>query len=62
MRRELAKARGVPPYVIFPDRTLVAIANARPTTLDDFGRLPGVGAKKLEDLGPIFIAELAKAD
>lgn len=62
VRRELAKARGVPPYVIFPDRTLVAIANARPTTLDDFGRLPGVGAKKLEDLGPIFIAELAKAD
>ena len=62
VRRELAKARGVPPYVIFPDRTLVAIANARPRTLDDFGRLPGVGAKKLEDLGPIFIAELAKAD
>lgn len=62
VRRELAKSRGVPPYVIFPDRTLVAIANARPRTLDDFARLPGVGAKKLEDLGPIFIAELAKAD
>ena len=62
VRRELSKARGVPPYVIFPDRTLVAIANARPRTLDDFARLPGVGKKKLEDLGPIFIAELAQAD
>jgi ATP-dependent DNA helicase RecQ len=60
-RRELARSRGVPPYVIFTDRTLVAMANARPTTLDSFARLPGVGAKKLEDLGPIFVAEIAKA-
>lgn len=59
IRRELARSRGVPPYVIFPDRTLVAMANARPRTLEDFARLPGVGAKKLEDLGPIFVAELA---
>jgi len=59
-RRELARSRGVPPYVIFTDRTLVAMANAKPTTLDSFGRLPGVGAKKLEDLGPIFVAEIAK--
>ncbi|MDF1798815.1 MAG: RecQ family ATP-dependent DNA helicase [Planctomycetota bacterium] len=60
LRRELARSRGVPPYVIFTDRTLVAMANHTPRTLDDFGRLPGVGAKKLEDLGPIFVAELNK--
>ena len=59
-RRELARARGVPPYVIFTDRTLVAMANRRPTTLEAFATLPGVGAKKLDDLGPIFVAELAK--
>ena len=60
LRRELARARGVPPYVIFTDRTLVAMANRRPTTLEAFATLPGVGAKKLDDLGPIFVAELAK--
>ena len=60
LRRDLAKSRGVPPYVIFTDRTLVAMANQAPKTLDAFSRLPGVGAKKLEDLGPIFVAELSK--
>ncbi len=57
-RRELARTRGVPPYVIFADRTLIAMANARPSTLEEFGNLPGVGAKKLEDLGPLFLEEL----
>ena len=57
-RRELARTRGVPPYVIFADRTLIAMANTPPTSLEEFGNLPGVGAKKLEDLGPLFLEEL----
>ncbi|MFT4709737.1 MAG: RecQ family ATP-dependent DNA helicase, partial [Planctomycetota bacterium] len=57
-RRELARTRGVPPYVIFADRTLIAMANTPPTNLEEFGNLPGVGAKKLEDLGPLFLEEL----
>jgi ATP-dependent DNA helicase RecQ len=58
-RRELARERGVPPYVIFTDRTLIAMANSSPKTLEEFASLPGVGAKKLEDLGELFLAELS---
>jgi len=35
---------GVPPYVIFHDSTLMAMAAERPRDLDAFARLPGVGA------------------
>ncbi len=54
-RRELAEAARAPAYVIFPDRTLIEMATHRPVTLDDFSRLNGVGAKKLEKFGKIFL-------
>ncbi|WP_316013828.1 DNA helicase RecQ [Roseobacter sp. HKCCA0434] len=54
-RRELAEAARAPAYVIFPDRTLVAMVEAKPRTLDEFGRLPGVGTKKLEKFGRVFL-------
>ncbi len=54
-RRELAEAARAPAYVIFPDRTLIEMATHRPVTLDDFSRLNGVGAKKLEKYGNIFL-------
>src|SRR5262249_27646471 len=46
-RTALAKAQGVPPYVIFHDSTLLAMATARPRDLDAFAQLPGVGGAKL---------------
>ncbi len=55
-RLELARAQGVPPYVIFHDRTLAAMATFRPATLDDFRQLDGVGEKKLERYGEVFLA------
>jgi ATP-dependent DNA helicase RecQ len=55
-RLELARAQGVPPYVIFHDRTLAAMAILRPTTLDGFLQLDGVGEKKLERYGEVFLA------
>ena len=58
-RRELAKAQGVPPYVIFHDVTLEAMAEHRPRTLDEFAALPGVGEKKLERYAAEFIAVIA---
>ena len=54
-RLELAQARNVPAYVIFPDRTLIALADARPETLDAMLEVNGVGAKKLERYGQIFL-------
>ena len=55
-RRDLAAETGVPPYVIFHDSTLREIAAARPSTLAEFGRLGGVGARKLDAYGDAFLA------
>ena len=55
-RRDLAAQSGVPPYVIFHDSTLREIAAARPATLNDLGRLAGVGARKLDAYGGAFLA------
>ncbi len=57
-RRELAEALRAPAYVIFPDKTLIEMATHKPVTLDDFSRLNGVGAKKLEKYGTVFLAVL----
>ena len=57
-RRELAKAQGVPPYVIFHDVTLEAMAEQQPLTLEAFAALPGVGEKKLERYAATFIEVL----
>lgn len=58
-RRALAEAQRVPAYVIFPDRTLIEMAQARPQTLDDMARIGGVGAKKLESYGAAFLSVIA---
>ncbi len=54
-RRALAQALQAPAYVVFPDATLIRMAEAKPKTLDDFARLPGVGAVKLERYGKDFL-------
>ena len=54
-RRELAEEQGVPPYVIFHDSTLQAMAQLMPSTLEAFGDLPGVGIRKLDKYGRGFI-------
>jgi ATP-dependent DNA helicase RecQ len=48
--------------VIFPDRTLAEMAEKRPRTLDDMARITGVGAKKLESFGTIFLAVINGAE
>ncbi|TBN40527.1 DNA helicase RecQ [Paracoccus subflavus] len=58
-RRALAEAARVPAYVIFPDRTLIEMTEARPTTLDEMARVGGVGAKKLESYGREFLSVIA---
>jgi ATP-dependent DNA helicase RecQ len=50
-RRERAAEQHVPPYVIFHDATLAAIARQRPSTSDALSKVSGVGQKKLERYG-----------
>ena len=54
-RRELAETSGVPAYIIFNDKTLVEMAQKRPTNLDEMAQINGVGAKKLENFGNAFL-------
>ncbi|MEM6478660.1 MAG: DNA helicase RecQ, partial [Pseudomonadota bacterium] len=58
-RRALAEAQKVPAYVIFPDRTLIEMAEHRPMTLDEMARINGVGAKKLQRYGDAFLTVIA---
>ena len=50
-RLDTAAAAAMPPYIVFSDRTLAAIASARPGSLTELASLSGVGPKKLDDYG-----------
>ncbi len=54
LRNELRD--GKPAYIVFDNKTLVAIARQAPTTLRDLGRISGVGPAKLERYGDAVIA------
>jgi len=58
-RRALAEAQSVPAYIIFNDRTLIEMAETRPTNLDQMAQISGVGAKKLERYGAAFLEVIA---
>ena len=55
-RRALAETAGVPAYVIFTDRTLIEMAESRPTSLDAMAGITGIGAVKLDRYGLEFLA------
>ena len=54
-RLEIAKGLSVPPYVVFPDTTLVAFATQRLTSPDELLGISGVGQSKLERYGEDFL-------
>lgn len=62
LRRKLAEEHGVPPYVIFPDATLLEMLRSKPSTLAEMARVSGVGARKLERYGEAFLDVLGAAD
>ena len=57
-RRQEAARRSVPAYVVLHDRTLAALAAARPATLDALSAIPGIGPAKLEAYGKDLLALL----
>ena len=60
-RMELARAQGVPPYVIFHDATLVEVALRRPIDRDALATVPGIGAAKLARYGEAILNVVAGA-
>jgi len=57
-RRAVAKEHNLPAFVIFPDSTLLALAERMPQTLADLQGVPGVGQKKREAYGPQVLEAL----
>ena len=60
LRKSLADARKVPAFVVFNDRSLVAMCRERPLTRSQFLAIDGVGPKKCEEYADSFIAEIAR--
>jgi ATP-dependent DNA helicase RecQ len=61
VRLQIARSRGVPPYVIFHDTTLREMARLRPTSVGELRGVYGVGARKAEDLGEAFLAAIRQS-
>ena len=60
-RRELAKEASVPPYVIFHDSVLRAMAELKPGTRAALGTISGVGERKLDAYGDAFLQVIREA-
>jgi len=60
LRKRLADERNLPSYIIFSDATLQAMARFRPTTAEHLLAISGVGPKKLETYGDLFLAVLRR--
>jgi len=58
VRLQIARDRGVPPYVIFHDTTLRELARLKPTSLSALRGVYGIGARKAEQLGDAFVQEI----
>lgn len=60
LRRECAEEEGYPPYIVFSDKVLHALATLKPTTIEQFGFIPGVGEHKRQKYGLRFLAVIKK--
>ncbi len=58
-RGDRAQAEGKPPYILFTNRHLAAIAKARPSSKAALEQVPGVGANRLRDYGPAVLEVIA---
>jgi ATP-dependent DNA helicase RecQ len=58
LRREIAREKHVPAYVVFPDTTLQQMALLAPKTREEMLGVSGVGDRKLELYGDRFLALL----
>jgi ATP-dependent DNA helicase RecQ len=58
LRKQLADAQSVPPYVVFADSSLRLMSQLQPQTLDEFAQIDGVGKHKLAQYGEQFVSEI----
>jgi ATP-dependent DNA helicase RecQ len=58
LRKGLAQRQGIPPYMVFSDRTLHEMCRQLPVTLSALREIPGVGDNKRDKYGPEFVLEI----
>ncbi|MEL6384208.1 MAG: RecQ family ATP-dependent DNA helicase, partial [Cyanobacteria bacterium J06626_18] len=58
LRKRLADEQGVPPYIVFTETSLRQMAQRMPRSQADFERISGVGRRKLEQYGQVFVDEI----
>jgi ATP-dependent DNA helicase RecQ len=58
LRKQLADAEGIPPYMVFSDSTLREMASRKPQTKTSLRQITGVGDYKLTKFGDAFIVEI----
>lgn len=58
IRKEIALQEGVPPFVVFSDKTLLDMCNKCPMNEEEFLEVSGVGEHKLEKYGEIFLSAI----
>ncbi len=61
-RLAIAKDLDVPPYVVFPDTTLIALARERPADLEELLDIPGIGVSKRDRFAEAFLAVIEDFD
>ena len=60
LRLTCANEEGFPPYIVFSDKVLHALATIKPTTIEQFGNISGIGEHKKEKYGNRFVALIQK--
>ncbi|MEZ4920521.1 MAG: DNA helicase RecQ [Saprospiraceae bacterium] len=58
VRRQIAQQEGVPPYIVFSDATMDALASKRPYTDADLLQISGIGQRKLQRYGDAILQAL----
>ena len=60
LRKQVAKQKNLPPFVIFQDPSLIDMATQYPITMDELNNIVGVGTGKAIKFGKVFIGAIAK--
>lgn len=60
LRKRLADQQAIPAYIVLSDKTLHLLASSRPTTIEVFGEISGIGEYKRDKYGKDFIEVIRK--
>ncbi len=58
VRKDIAKVKGLPPYIVFNDKTLKEMSSLKPDDEAAMLRVSGVGSRKMEQYGFLFLKEI----